>query len=147
MNAPIGGPRRVSFGATVCHHNLPALHTQLFGREQHSATVRDLVLQTPGRLVTLTGTGGCGKTQLALLVATSLMDSFSDGVWLVDLVPVQAAHLVPQTVISTLGLREQPGEAPSQTLVGWIGGRRLLLLFDNCEHLIDACAQLAEALL
>ena len=147
MTARIRGPRRVSVRARARHHNLPALHTELFGREPHSATVRDLVLQTPGRLVTLTGTGGCGKTQLALLVATSLIDSFSDGVWLVDLVPVQAAHLVPQTVISALGLREQPGEAPSQTLVGWIGGRRLLLLFDNCEHLIDACAELAEALL
>jgi non-specific serine/threonine protein kinase len=97
--------------------------------------------------VTLTGTGGCGKTQLALLVATSLIDSFPEGVWLVDLAPVQAADLVPQTVTSALGVREQPNEAPPQTLAGWIGGRSLLLVFDNCEHLIDACAQLAAALL
>jgi predicted ATPase/DNA-binding CsgD family transcriptional regulator len=126
---------------------LPALHTQLFGREQDSATVRGLTLQTPGRLVTLTGTGGCGKTQLALLVATSLIDAFPDGVWLVDVVPVQAAQLVPQTVISVLGLREQPNETASQTLVGSIGARSLLLVLDNCEHLIDACATLATALL
>jgi predicted ATPase len=109
--------------------------------------VRDLTLQTPGRLVTLTGTGGCGKTQLALLVSTSLIDSFPDGVWLVDLAPVQAAQLVPQTVISALGMREQPNEAASQTLVGGIGGRSLLLVVDNCEHVIDACAQLAAILL
>jgi predicted ATPase len=64
---------------------LPALHIQLFGREHDRATVRDLTLHTPGRLVTLTGTGGCGKTQLALLVSTSLIDAFPDGVWLVDL--------------------------------------------------------------
>ena len=107
----------------------------------------DLTVQTPGRLVTLTGTGGCGKTQLALLVATSLLDSFADGVWLVDLAPVQAALLVPQTVISALGVRERPNEAPSQTLIGWIDGRSLLLVLDNCEHLLDACAQLATALL
>jgi non-specific serine/threonine protein kinase len=126
---------------------LPALHTQLFGREQDSAAVRELTLETPGRLVTLTGTGGCGKTQLALLVATSLIDAFPDGVWLVDLAPVHAAQLVPQTVMSALGVREQPNEAPSQTLIGWIGQRSLLLLLDNCEHLLDACAQLGAALL
>jgi non-specific serine/threonine protein kinase len=126
---------------------LPALHTQLFGREQDAAALRELLLQTPGRLVTLTGAGGCGKTQLALLVATSLIDAFPDGVWLVDLAPVQAAQLVPQTVISALGLREQPSETASQTLVGWIGGRRVLLVLDNCEHLLNACAQLAAALL
>ncbi len=147
VTAPIRGPRRVSLRARARPHNLPALHTQLFGREQDSATIRDLTLQTPGRLVTLTGTGGCGKTQLALLVATSLLDSFPDGVWLVDLAPVHAAPLVPQTALAALGVRERPGETPSQTLVGWIGGRRLLLVVDNCEHVIDACAQLAAAVL
>src|SRR5262249_902762 len=101
----------------------------------------------PGRLVTLTGTGGCGKTQLALLVATGLLDSFPDGVWLVDLAPVHAVELVAQTVISALGVRERPNEAPPQTLVNWLGGRSLLLALDNCEHLLDACAQLAAALL
>jgi hypothetical protein len=117
---------------------LPALHTQLFGLEQHSATVRDLLLRTPERLVTLTGTGGCGKTQLALLVATSLIDAFPNDVWLLDLAPVQAAELVPQTVMSTLGVREQPNEAPLQTLLGWIGGHSLMLVLDNCEHLMPA---------
>jgi predicted ATPase len=97
--------------------------------------------------VALTGTGGCGKTQLGLLVATRLIDSFPDGVWLVNLAPVQADHLVPQTVMSALGVREQPNEAPSQTLVGWIGMRSLLLVLDNCEHLLQACGELATALL
>jgi non-specific serine/threonine protein kinase len=126
---------------------LPASHTELFGRAGDSAVVRDQILQTPGRLVTLTGTGGCGKTQLALLAATSLIDSFANGVWLVDLAAVHAAQLVPQTVISALGVREQPNEPPSQTLVGWIGERIMLLVLDNCEHLLDACARLAAALL
>jgi predicted ATPase len=147
VNAPTRAPRRAGLGAAARQHNLPALRIQLFGREQDSITVRDLTLQTPGRLVTLTGTSGCGKTQLALLVATSLIDSFPDGVWLAELAPVPAAQLVPQTVVSALGVRERPNEAPSQTLVGWIGGRSLLLVLDNCEHLLDACVELAAALL
>ena len=92
------------------NHNLPAPHTHLIGRENDCATVGDLVLQTPGRLVTLTGTGGCGKTQLALLVAASLTETFSDGVWLVDLAPLQAAHLVPYALAAALGRRERGGE-------------------------------------
>jgi predicted ATPase len=147
MTAPMTRPRRVNFQASARRNNLPALHTQLFGREQDSATVRELTLQTLGRLVTLTGTGGCGKTQLALLVATSLIDAFPDGVWLVDLAPVETGPLVPQAVMSALGMLEQPREAPSQTLAGWIRGRSMLLVLDNCEHLLDACAELAAALL
>ena len=133
--------------APARHHNLPTPHTHLIGREQDSATVGDLVLQTPGRLVTLTGTGGCGKTQLALLVAAGLMDAFADGVWLVDLAPVQAPHLVPYAVAAVLGRRERPGEALLDTLVAYLKGRELLLVLDNCEHLIDACANLAERVL
>ena len=90
-------------------HNLPARRTELIGREQDSAIVRDLV-RTPGRLVTLTGTGGCGKTQLALLVAAELVDAFADGVWLVELAALQAPHLVPYAVAAALGRREPPAK-------------------------------------
>jgi hypothetical protein len=83
MTAP-SQARRVSIRARERHHNLPASQTQLFGRDQDSIAVRDLTLQTPGRLVTLTGAGGRGKTQLALLVASRLIESLPDGVWLVD---------------------------------------------------------------
>ena len=69
--------------------------------------MQDLVLRAPGRLVTLTGTGGCGKTQLALMVAAGLVDAFSDGVWLVELATVQAPHLVPYAIASVLGRRER----------------------------------------
>jgi non-specific serine/threonine protein kinase len=126
---------------------LPALHTQLFGREQDSAMVRDLTLETPGRLLTLTGTGGCGKTQLALLVATSLIDVFPDGVWLVDLAPVQAGDLVPYALAAALGRREHGGEALLDTLIRYLGPRELLLVLDNCEHLIEASANLVERVL
>jgi predicted ATPase/DNA-binding CsgD family transcriptional regulator len=126
---------------------LPALQTQLFGREKDSATVRDMILHTPGRLVTLTGTGGCGKTQLALLVAAGLADAFTNGVWWIDLATVQAPHLVPYAVASVLGRRDRAGEAILDTLVAYLSGRELLLVLDNCEHLIDACADLVERVL
>ena len=109
--------------------------------------MQDLVLRAPGRLVTLTGTGGCGKTQLALVVAAGLVDTFSDGVWLVELATVQAPHLVPYAIASVLGRRERAGEALIDTLVAHLKTRTVLLVLDNCEHLIDACADLAERLL
>jgi predicted ATPase len=109
--------------------------------------VRDLTLETPERLVTLTGTGGCGKTQLALLVATSLIDVFPDGVWLVDLASVQVGDLVPYALAAALGRREHGGEALLDTLIRYLGPRELLLVLDNCEHLIEACASLVERVL
>jgi predicted ATPase/DNA-binding CsgD family transcriptional regulator len=128
-------------------HNLPALRMPLIGREQDSAKVRDLVLQAPGRLVTLTGTGGCGKTQLALLVTAELMDAFADGAWLVELAAVHAPHLAPYAVAAVLGRRERAGEAVIDTLIAYLKTREVLLVLDNCEHLVDACAELAERLL
>jgi non-specific serine/threonine protein kinase len=126
---------------------LPAHRVRVIGRELDLAAARQALLGAEGRLLTFTGTGGCGKTRLAVELASSLLEVFPDGVWLVELAPLSDPNLVPQTVMSALGLREQPGEAASQTLIGWIGRRRLLLLLDNCEHLIDACADLAEQLL
>ena len=147
MTAPHRAGRRPGHVSAARHHNLPAPHTHVIGREQDSATVGNLVLQEPGRLVTLTGTGGCGKTQLALLVAAGLVDRFADGVWLVDLAPVHAAHLVPYAVAAALGRRERSGEVLLDTLVAYLTARDLLLVLDNCEHLIDACASLAESVL
>ena len=121
--------RHSTQAATECpeptgpNHNLAAPHRQLFGREQDAATVRGLTLQAPGRLVTLTGTGGCGKTQLALLVATSLIDAFPDGVWFVDLAPVQAGHMVSYAVVSALGHRERGDEALLDTLIQYLSTR------------------------
>jgi predicted ATPase len=140
-----GGQRREHV-LTVERHNLPAPHTRLVGREHDSTTARELVLQAPGRLVTLTGTGGCGKTQLALLAASGLVESFADGVWLVELASVQAPHLVPYAVAAVLGRRERAGEPLTDTLVAYLKTRELLLVLDNCEHVIDACAELAERL-
>jgi predicted ATPase len=98
-------------------------------------------------LVTLTGTGGCGKTRLALEVAASLENWYADGVWLVELAPLLDAEQVPAAVARCLGVSEQPGQDVSHTLVETLRNRRMLLVLDNCEHLVDACASLVVALL
>jgi non-specific serine/threonine protein kinase len=99
------------------------------------------------RLITLTGSGGTGKTRLSLQVAADLLDQFPEGVWLVELAPLTDTNLIPQTILSALGIPEQPGLATLQLLTDYLHKRRLLLVLDNCEHLIEACAKLADTLL
>ncbi len=98
-------------------------------------------------LLTLTGAGGVGKTRLALQVAAQVFEVFKDGVWLVQLASVSDPSLVPQTVASALGVREQAGRPLQATLVDHLQAKHALLLVDNCEHLLTACATLVEALL
>jgi non-specific serine/threonine protein kinase len=126
-------------------HNLPVQLTSFIGREQEMAEVAGLLAST--RLLTLTGTGGVGKTRLALQVAAAQLDSYAQGVWLVGLAPLADSTLVPGTVLAALGVPEQPGRLPLAALLDALRTRQLLLLLDNCEHLLDACAGLAEALL
>src|SRR5213593_3762517 len=92
------------------HHNLPAHRLRLIGREQDLPVVRQALLGTEGRLLTLTGTGGCGKTRLALELASDVLSDFPNGVWLVELAAVADPTLVPQAIVSALGIRERPGE-------------------------------------
>jgi predicted ATPase/DNA-binding CsgD family transcriptional regulator len=99
------------------------------------------------RLLTLTGAGGCGKTRLALATAGELSEGFEEGVWLVELAPLADPSLVAQAVAAILGVREQPGRSLTEMLSSYLGSKKLLLVLDNCEHLIEACAELAEALL
>jgi predicted ATPase/DNA-binding NarL/FixJ family response regulator len=115
------------------------------GREKELAEVKRLLGET--RLLTLTGSGGCGKTRLALAAAGELAEGFEDGAWLVELAPLADPSLVVQAVAATLGVREQPGRSLTEMLSGYLGSKKLLLVLDNCEHLIEACAELAEALL
>jgi predicted ATPase len=125
--------------------NLPAPVSSFIGREVELAAVRALVAES--RLVTLTGLGGAGKTRLALQVAAGLAAGTWDGVWFADLAPLGHPDLVAVTVAEVLGVRLEPGRPVLDTLVAALGGRSLLLLLDNCEHLIGACAKLADALL
>ena len=126
-------------------NNLPAQVSSFIGRDAEVAEVRRLV--AGARLVTLTGVGGAGKTRLGLQVATGLADGTGDGVWFADLAPLQDPGLVAVTVADVLGVRLEPGHPVLESVVAAVGGRSLLVLLDNCEHMIGACAKLADALL
>jgi non-specific serine/threonine protein kinase len=125
--------------------NLPAQISNFIGREAELVEVRRLAAGS--RLVTLTGTGGAGKTRLALQIAAELLDGAADGVWFADLAPLGDPDLVAETVGDVLGIRREAGRPVLDTLVDAVGGRSLLVLLDNCEHVIGACAKLADALL
>jgi non-specific serine/threonine protein kinase len=126
-------------------HNLPAPLTSFVGRQREIAEVEGL-LET-ARLVTVAGPGGCGKTRLSLEVASRLLDKFAHGVWFVELAPLADPGLVVQTIATVLDVREVTGRPLLTTLADQLRARQILLLLDNCEHLIAACAQVAEALL
>jgi predicted ATPase/DNA-binding CsgD family transcriptional regulator len=126
-------------------HNLPAQVTEFFGREHEIARLRQQL--TSRRLVTLTGSGGVGKTRLSLRAAEQLVDDYDDGVWLVQLAPLTDAGLVAQTVAVTLGVRDVPGRPALDILAETLRERRLLLVLDNCEHLLEASARLVDGLL
>jgi predicted ATPase len=125
--------------------NLPGQWTSFIGREREIAEVKRLLAATP--LLTLTGAGGVGKTRLALEVAASLKADFKDGVWLVELAPINEPSLVIQEVVRSLGLRTQQGRSLSLTLLDYLRAKQILLIIDNCEHLMDSCAALIMDLL
>ena len=126
-------------------HNLPAQVSSFIGRDRELAEVGRLI--GISRLVTLTGTGGAGKTRLALQIAAGSLDGSGDGVWFTDLAPLKHPDLVAAAVANVLGIREEPGRPVLDTLVDAVGQQRLLVVLDNCEHVINACAKLADALL
>ena len=126
-------------------NNLPIQLTSFIGREKEMAEVKRHLAEA--RLLTLTGSGGAGKTRLALQVAADVLDSYPDGTWLVELASVTDGALMPQAVASALKVAEAQGNSITTTLLNWLAGKRLLLLLDNCEHLIQPSAELVEALL
>jgi predicted ATPase/DNA-binding winged helix-turn-helix (wHTH) protein len=130
---------------TFAHHNLPAPLTNFIGRDREIEEL--LRLLPPARLLTLTGAGGCGKTRLALEVAARALDRFPDGVWVVDLATLVDPSRLTQAVASVLDVREGPNRPLLDALLDCVRSRRLLLVLDNCEHLIAACAQLTDELL
>jgi predicted ATPase/DNA-binding SARP family transcriptional activator len=167
-----GAPSRPGAGAGVRSalvlreppgHNLPQPVTRFISREQEVAEVRHLLLgwadeggqaeETSGplspvcRLLTITGAGGCGKSRLALEAVRALLTDPEDGVWLVELASLANPDLVPPAVAKVLGVAERPSEPVTETLVAFLKSKRLLLLLDNCEHLLAACGTLADALL
>lgn len=140
-------------GSTVARSNVPARVTSFVGRHSELADVRTLLGRS--RLVTLTGPGGCGKTRLALEAARELLGAFPDGVWLAELEAVSDPALVPAALAAAVGVREEAsvgvGAAISKPLTGklidYLRTKELLVVLDNCEHLIDACARATEEVL
>jgi non-specific serine/threonine protein kinase len=126
-------------------HNLPYQLTSFIGREQEIAQLEELV--TANRLVTLTGAGGAGKTRLAIEVASRLTDAFPDGVWLVELAALSDPRLVPQAVAQALEVKEQPARPVVETLSDHLASKKLLLVLDNAEHLLEACVQFVNLIL
>jgi predicted ATPase/class 3 adenylate cyclase/DNA-binding CsgD family transcriptional regulator len=129
---------------TVVAQHLPAQFTSFVGRDAEIEDVRQILADN--RLVTLTGAGGVGKTRLAVQVAAEIAGGFGGGAWLVDLAPITDPDLVAVAVIRALGLPDQQGSSTMDMLLRFVGDRRMLLVLDNCEHLLDACAALVVGL-
>jgi predicted ATPase len=126
-------------------HNLPVQLSSFIGRESELSEVHGLVATS--RLVTLTGPGGCGKTRLALQAAAELLDGSGDGVWFVDLATLRDEQFVAERVASVLGVRAEPGMEVEDSVAASISNRSMLVILDNCEHLVDTCAKLSDRLL
>src|SRR5271166_1192611 len=136
-------PLRVS--TSVVSRRLPVQLTSFLGRDTELAQVRELLASN--RLVTLTGAGGAGKTRLAVQVAAQLAGEFSHGAWYVDLAPITDPNVVPIAAARAFGLPDQPGRSTMDSLPRFVRDRQMLVVLDNCEHLLDASAELIVALL
>jgi DNA-binding SARP family transcriptional activator len=142
-----GGPSEEIVDST--RNNIPSSLTSFVGREREIVEAKRLLAMT--RLLTLTGAGGSGKTRLALEMARDLVRAYPDGVWLVELAPLSEPDLVPQAVAvavaKAIEVRERPGQPLLESLVDALHDSQMLLVFDSCEHLVDAVARTSEALL
>ena len=128
--------------------NLPLQLTSFIGRETEIEEIKQLLQGAEKiRLLTLVGAGGCGKTRLALQVAEGLVLDFPNGVWFVDLAPLTDPNLIPRTVASILGLPETSGQETIKSLITFLRSKKVLILFDNCEHILPGVSSVAESIL
>ena len=126
-------------------HNLPAHLSSFIGRKKEIEAIKQLISEH--RLLTLTGAGGCGKTRLAIQTAMEVFADYSDGVWLVELAPVTVPGHIDQAIAEIFKIKEQPGSALLQIITHYLKNKNLLLILDNCEHLITACSEIVEQIL
>jgi len=126
-------------------NNLQVQLTSFIGREREMSEVKKVIAET--RLLTLIGPGGTGKTRLSLQVGADLIDDFVNGVWFIELASVQDPGLLPQIITSIFGIKEQPGQSMEDNLIGYVKDKKILIILDNCEHLISTCSNLSEKLL
>lgn len=143
VSAAIPAQTRIPSGSAL-QHNLPAHLTPLVGREREIAEMEALL--DASRLVTIAGTGGVGKTRCALRVGIDRVEAFHDGVWFVDLSPIEDGALVASTIAATLGLQESPNQPIFDTVLAYLKSKQLLLILDNCEQIIAEAARHAEAI-
>jgi len=127
------------------NHNLPVKLTSFIGRARELSEAKTRLADS--RLLTLIGPGGTGKTRLSIQLGGELLTQFPDGVWMTELAPVSDAVLIPQTIASVFGLREDPGRPLVELVTDYLRAKTALVILDNCEHLIEACARLAESLI
>src|SRR5205085_2067951 len=139
----LGPPAAKRYRAPL--HNLPLQLTSFIGREQVLAAIGQLL--HANRLLTLSGPGGSGKTRLALQTSAAHLDHYPDGVWWVELAPLADPALLPQSIATALGIKETRSQLLTDLVAEHLRRRKLLLLLDNCEHLLGACADIAEQLL
>jgi predicted ATPase/DNA-binding XRE family transcriptional regulator len=140
-----GFPPSVSSSTNKPHTNLPAQITSFIGREKEQADVVSLI--SKHRLVTLTGSGGIGKTRLSIKVGEQIIDNYTSGIWLVELAPILDPVLVPRTTAIAIGLRDEPKRPIIDMLSDFLREKNILIILDNCEQLLDSCVQLADTLL
>lgn len=126
-------------------NNLHVQLTSFIGREKEMKEIKKLLSVT--RLMTLLGSGGTGKTRLSLQVAADLIDEFANGVYIAELAPVSDPAMIVQTIFDSLEIKEEPGRSPEETLTDYLRGKEMLIILDNCEHLIIECSGLAEMIL
>lgn len=126
-------------------NNLPTQLTSFVGREQELGEIKRLLQNT--HLLTLIGPGGTGKTRLSIQAASEILGQYPDGVWFVDLAPILDPLLVPRTTAIAVGLRDEPQRPVIDMLCDYLQDKKTLLILDNCEHLIDACARMADQIL
>ena len=143
LNLPVDFPPLKTLD--IYRHNLPPQITSFIGREKEMNEIRQTLAEH--RLVTLTGSGGAGKTRLSLQVAADLLESFPNGIWFVELASITDPDLIPQTILSAADMQTQPGRSALDSLKDFLREKTSLLVLDNCEHLIEACAKLADTLL
>jgi predicted ATPase/class 3 adenylate cyclase len=136
----------------VIPNNLPLQLTSFIGRERELSEIKALISDVGAKhaspvLVTLTGAGGCGKTRLSLQIGADLSEKFSDGIWIVELASLTDSSLVAQAIASSLSVREQEGRSIINVLLDYLQTKELLLILDNCEHVLAECARIVNALL
>ncbi|MCS7224303.1 MAG: tetratricopeptide repeat protein [Armatimonadetes bacterium] len=132
-------------GLEAYPNNLPVQLTSFIGREKEIEEVKQIIQRS--RMLTLVGTGGVGKTRLSLQVGAEILEDFPGGVWFIELAPITDGAFIPSAIASALSLREEPGKEVMNLIIGYLRDRDCLLVLDNCEHLLDDSARLADRLL